>query len=92
MPVDYLSKSMHCLNIVFACSSIAENQSKKAEFMKTHSAEDCLALGVRVEYNKDKKSFTKEEDFMIGDLEEELGPKWTKIAELIGGGRSGKDS
>jgi hypothetical protein len=36
-------------------------------------------------------SFTQEDDFAIGDLKEEMGPKWTKIAALIGGGRSGLD-
>ncbi len=73
MPVDYLSKSMHCLNIVFACSSIAENELAKAKFVKTHTKEQCVALGLRVEYNTDKKIFTVEEDYTIGELVEEKG-------------------
>jgi hypothetical protein len=82
---------MHCLNIVFACSSIAENELAKAKFMKTHTKEQCVALGLRVEYSTDKKIFTEEDDLLIGELEGEMGSKWGEIALLVPGERSGQE-
>jgi len=63
----------------------------KAEFRKTHTEEECAALGLRSVNNTNKDIFTEEEDLLIEDLVEERGEKWKEIAEASFPGRSGMD-
>ena len=62
----------------------------KAEFRRTHTEEECAALGLRSVNNTNKDIFTKEEDLLIEELVEERGEKWQDIAEAFPG-RSAKD-
>ena len=63
----------------------------KAKFRKTHTEEECAALGLRSVNNTNKDIFTEEEDLLIEDLVEERGEKWKEIAEASFPGRSGMD-
>ena len=62
----------------------------KAKFRKTHTEEECAALGLRSVYNTNKALFTEEEDLLIEELVEERGEKWKEIAEAFPG-RSGQE-